>query len=75
MNINDFLFLLSIPKQDQESLSVPSLDCLFQVGARSWSSVFIQIYYIYRYGIYTILGGGGLFHYFILTGGFFCLLP
>ena len=43
MNINDFLFLLSIPKQDQDSLSAPSLDCLFQVGATSWSGDFIQI--------------------------------
>ena len=43
MHINDFLFLLSIPKQDQESLSAPFWDCLCQAGATSWSCVLIQI--------------------------------
>ena len=27
----------SVPKQDQESLSAPSLDCLCKAGASSWS--------------------------------------
>ena len=37
MHFNEVLFLLTIPKQDQESLSAPSLDCLCKAGASSWS--------------------------------------
>ena len=32
-----FLFLLTIPKQEYESLSAPSLDCICKAGASSWS--------------------------------------
>ena len=43
MHIDDYLFLLSIPKQHLESLSAPSLDCLCQAEAMSWSGVSIQV--------------------------------
>ena len=39
-------FLLTIPKQDKESVFVPSLDWLCKAGATSWSGVpqYIQDY-------------------------------
>ena len=32
VHFNEVLFLLAIPKQDQEYLSTPSLDCLCPAG-------------------------------------------
>ena len=43
VHIDDYLFLLSIPKQHLKSLSAPSLDCLCQAEAMSWSGISIQV--------------------------------
>ena len=37
VHFNEVLFLLTISKQDQESLSAPSPDCLCKTEASAWS--------------------------------------
>ena len=43
MHINVFLFLPTVPNQDQQSLSAPFLCCLCQAGAPPSPSVLLQI--------------------------------